>query len=152
MFMWLTLVVCIHYACGNAGTNIEARSLSNAYLVANQSSKSLGTTDDENALEQLDQLSLVTRYAGVGYNIIKGNPEGDFNRGGVDPGIRTTHEIFTHTYRKGKRVFYRGRAMTVPDQVNFHMSQSCAASHSVQAFSGRKSYMNELDTSMSVSG
>ena len=42
------------------------------------------------ALTQLDQLSLVTHYAGVGYNIIRGNPEGDFNRGGIDAGIKVT--------------------------------------------------------------
>ena len=106
----------------------------------------------EDALAQLDQLSLVTRYTGAGYNIIRGNPEGDFNRGGIDPGIRITHVIFTHTYKIGKRAFYRGRAMEVPDQVSFHMSQSCASSHSVKAYSGRKSYMKELETSVSVGG
>ena len=42
--------------------------------------------------------------------------------------------------------------MYVPDQVNFHMSQSCASSHTVQAYSGRKSYMKELERSVSVSG
>ena len=99
-----------------------------------------------NALAQLDLLSLVTRYAGIGYNIIKGNPEGNFNRGGIDPGIKTTRVIFAHTYRMRKRAVYQGRAMEVPDQVNFHMSQSCASSHSVKAFSGRKSYMKELQT------
>lgn len=54
-------------------------------------------SSDTTALEQLDQLSLVTRYAGTGYNLIKGNPEGDFSYGGVDPGIKTTHVIFSQT-------------------------------------------------------
>ena len=107
---------------------------------------------EEIAQEQLDMLSLVTRYAGTGYNLVRGNPEGDFNKGGVDPGIRTTNFIFTHTYAMRKKAFYRGRAMDVPDQVNFHMSQSCASSHTVQAYSGRKSYMKELERSVSVSG
>ena len=152
--MWptLCLIVCLHYAHGDAATNTVEASLRNTYLVANQSSASLVTPDYEDALEQVDQLSLVTHYTGVGYNIIRGNPEGDFNRGGVDPGIRTSHEIFDLTYRKGKQAFYQGKAMDVPDQVSFHVSQSCAASHSVKAFSGRKSYMKELDTSVSVSG
>ena len=150
MFVWFTLIVCIHYACSDAATDTAGGN--STFSLAQRSGIEFVTSDNENALEQVDQLSLVTRYAGVGYNKIKGNPEGDFNRGGVDPGIRTTHVIFSHTYRKGKRAFYRGRAMAVPDQVNFHMSQSCAASHSVQAFSGRKSYMKELDTSVSVSG
>ena len=109
-------------------------------------------SDEESALEQIDQLSLITRYTGTGYNLVKGNPEGDFKRGGIDPGLKVTNVIFTHTYTSGKRAFYRGRAMQVPDQVNFHMSQSCASSHSVQAYSGRKSYMKELETSVSVSG
>ena len=104
------------------------------------------------ALAQLDQLSLVTRYAGLGYNIIRGNPEGDFNRGGIDPGIKTTREILTHTYKKGRKALYQGRAMEIPDQVSFYTSQSCASSHSIKAFSGRKSYMKELESSVSVEG
>ena len=114
--------------------------------------QSLTSDSEEIAQEQLDRLSLVTRYAGTGYNLVRGNPEGDFNKGGVDPGIRTTNFIFTHTYAMRKEAFYRGRAMDVPDQVNFHMSQSCASSHTVQAYSGRKSYMKELERSVSVSG
>lgn len=109
-------------------------------------------TREYDALTQLDQLSLVTRYAGVGYNIIRGNPEGDFNRGGIDPGIKTTRVILAHTYKSGKKAYYRSSTMDVPDQVQFHMSQSCASSSSVKAFSGRKSYMKELDTSVSVGG
>ena len=85
-------------------------------------------SDEEIAQEQIDQLSLVTRYTGTGYNLVRGNPEGDFNRGGIDPGIRTTNEIFSHTYTMGKKAFYLGRAMDVPDQVKFHMTHSCAAS------------------------
>ena len=43
---------------------------------------------DPMAVMELDELSLVTRYTGMGYNILMANPEGDFNRGGVDPGIK----------------------------------------------------------------
>ena len=152
MWLALSLIVCIHYAHGDAATNTVETNLRNAYLAAPQSSTNLATTDYEDALEQVDQLSLVTRYTGVGYNIIRGNPEGDFDRGGVDPGIKTIHEIFDLTYKRGKQAFYQGKAMDVPDQVSFHVSQSCAASHSVKAFSGRKSYMKQLDRSVSVSG
>ena len=59
-------------------------------------------TENENALEQLDQLSLVIRYVGVRHKI-EGNPEGGFNRGGVDPGVWTTHKIFTHTYKRASK-------------------------------------------------
>ena len=108
--------------------------------------------DVYDALTQLDQLSLVTRYAGLGYNIIKGNPEGDFNTGGIDPGIKTTRVIFAHTYETGNKAFYLGRTMELPDQIKFHEVQSCASSSSVSAFSGRKSYMKELGTSVSAGG
>ena len=56
----------------------------------------------------VDQLSLVTRYAGMGYNVLEANPEGDFNRGGIDPGIKTTRFVFKHTYNDGNRAHYRG--------------------------------------------
>lgn len=110
------------------------------------------SSDEDIAQEQVDSLSLVTRYAGTGYNLIRGNPEGDFDSGGVDPGIKTTNEIFAHTYSKRKKAFYLGEAMDVPDQVNFHMSESCASSESMQAYSGRKSYMKELEGSVSLEG
>ena len=61
-------------------------------------------------------------------------------------------ETFSHTYTMGKTTYYLGRRMAVPDQVDFHMTQSCAASESVQAYSGRKSYMKELEKRVSVSG
>lgn len=125
------------------GTNLEENNEQHDLIVA---------LLESTALAQLDQLSLVTRYAGTGYNLVRGNPEGDFNLGGVDPGIRTTQEIFAHTYTSRKKAFYRGRVMQVPDQVNFHMSQSCGSSHTVQAYSGRKSYMKELQNSVGVSG
>ena len=50
---------------------------------------------------------LLTRYAGMGYNALQANPEGDFYSGGIDPGIKTTRLIFKHTYSDGKRTFYR---------------------------------------------
>ena len=129
-----------------------------AFLQSNATNLEENNEQDElisetTALAQLvDELSLVTRYAGTGYNLVKGNPEGDFNIGGVDPGIRTTWEVFAHTYTTGKEAFYRKRSMKVPDQVIFLMSESCASSHTVKAYSGRKSYMKELQTSVSVSG
>ena len=133
------------------GSYLEANNMANHYP-SNMTMIDKFDTREYDALTQLDQLSLVTRYAGVGYNIIRGNPEGDFNRGGIDPGIKTTHAIFAHTYKSGKKAYYRSSTMDVPDQVLFHMSQSCTSSSSVKAFSGRKSYMKELDTSVSVRG
>lgn len=175
MYMWLAILLQIAFAlkaCAYDGTELE-NALSQksglmdltpkaeTHLQANDTVMNelertqiseLLQTDQELALEQVDQLSLVTRYAGTGYNLIKGNPEGDFNHGGVDPGIKVNNIIFAHTYTRRKRAYYREKAMQIPDQVNFHMSHSCASSHSVQAYSGRKSYMKELETSVSISG
>ena len=36
-----------------------------------------------------DALYPITRYAGMGYNLLRGNPEGDFKQGGKDPGIKS---------------------------------------------------------------
>ena len=104
------------------------------------------------AWTELDELSLVTRYAGMGYNLLMANPEGDFHRGGVDPGIKSTRFIFKHTYSSGKKAFYRGKVVEVPDQVSFHMSQSCAMSESTNAYSGQTSYKKELSVNVEASG
>ena len=100
----------------------------------------------------IDQLSLVTQYAGMGYNVLQASPEGDFNRGGIDPGIKTTRFVFKHTYNGGKRAFYRGRAMSVPDQVEFHMTQACSRRETTNAYSGQTSYKNELSVNVESSG
>ena len=100
----------------------------------------------------IDQLSLVTRYAGMGYNVLQANPEGDFYRGGIDPGIKTTRFIFNHTYSNGKRAYYRRQAMSVPDQVEFHMTQACSRRETTNAYSGQTSYKNELSVNVEASG
>lgn len=105
-------------------------------------------------IEQADELSLVTRYAGMGYNLLMGNPEGDFSIGGADPGIKTTKFIFKHTYTKGNEndAYYRGEALKVPDQVTFHATADCSTSQRSDAYSGQKSYKKELQLDVDVSG
>ena len=103
-------------------------------------------------MSELDALSLVTRYAGMGYNLLMANPEGDFYRGGVDPGIKSTHFIFKHTYSQGKQAFYMGKVMQVPDQVVFHTVQSCAMLQTTNAYSGQTSYKKELSVNTETSG
>ena len=100
----------------------------------------------------IDELSLVTKYAGMGYNALQANPEGDFYSGGIDPGIKTTRLIFKHTYSDGKRAFYRGRAMLVPDQVEFRINQSCVTRETTNAYSGQTSYKDELSVNVETSG
>lgn len=57
------------------------------------------------------------RFLGVGYNILKGNPDGSkLSLGGVDPGLLSTRKIFKLTWDKNKTSvdgLYR-----VPDQVD----------------------------------
>ena len=42
--------------------------------------------------------------------------------------------------------------MQVPDQVAFHMSQSCASKESSSAYSGETSYKKELSVNVEASG
>ncbi len=81
---------------------------------------------------EINAASVITRYAGMGYNLLEANPEGDFNRGGVDPGIKTTRFIFQQTFStpQANNIYYRGQRMAVPDQVTFHQSQACVLSTS----------------------
>lgn len=88
----------------------------------------------------------------MGYNLLQANPEGDFNRGGVDPGIKTTRFVFKQTYSQGNNIFYQGRRMQVPDQVTFHQTHSCVQTHSTKAYSGQASYRKELSLNVEAAG
>ena len=99
-----------------------------------------------------DQLSLVTKYAGMGYNALLANPDGEFSRAAVDPGIMTTRYIFNHTYCPGTLEIYRGTAMRVPDQVEFHEINSCASVATASAFGGQTSYKRKLSSRVDISG
>ena len=104
------------------------------------------------AQDQADELTLITRYAGMGYNLLQANPEGDFYRGGDDPGIKKTRFIFKLTEKSGKKSFYNNKKVTVPDQVVFHGSETCIEKKSTHAYSGQKSYRKELSYNVDASG
>ena len=91
------------------------------------------------------------RFLGVGYNILKGNPDGGkLSLGGVDPGLLSTRKIFKLTWDKNKTSvdgLYR-----VPDQVVFVHRSSCAETTSNEVFSGAKSYQNKLKVDVEASG
>lgn len=76
-----------------------------ALLESTHAEENLLNLDDQNAIEETDQLTTITRYVGVGYNLLRGSPDGDFERGGVDPGILSTGVIFEFTYDKGKEAY-----------------------------------------------
>ena len=99
-----------------------------------------------------DQLSLVTRYAGMGYNALTANPEGEFSRAAVNPGIKTTRFIFNHTYCNGNQAIYQGTTVQVPDQVVFQTINSCASVATTNAYSGQTSYQRKLSSSVDISG
>ena len=111
-----------------------------------------GTEVEFAELSPADQLSLITRYAGMGYNLLQANPEGDFYLGGVDPGIKTTRFVIDLTYDQGKQAYHMGESLNLPDQVSFHSSDSCASTYTSTAYSGQKSYQDELSVNVDASG
>ena len=98
---------------------------------------------DDVIAEERASLYPITRYAGMGYNYLRGNPEGDFMRGGKDPGLKDTRWILNLTYAQNKGQ-YNARTVFIPDQVEFQPSQTCASRSSTRAYSGQKSYQKEL--------
>ena len=90
------------------------------------------------------------RFLGVGYNILKGNPEGHLSNGGVDPGLLSTRKIFKLTWHS-KKTSTDGK-FRVPDQVVFVHRSSCVESTTNEVFSGVKSYQDKLKLDVKASG
>ena len=101
-------------------------------------------------VQERDALYPITRYAGMGYNLLRGNPEGDFELGGKDPGIQNTRWIFNLTYLMGREGYYGGTTVAIPDQVNFQPTQTCMAHSSTRAYSGQTSYQKELERNVNA--
>lgn len=89
------------------------------------------------------------RFLGVGYNILKGNPDGGkLSNGGVDPGLFPTRKIFKLTWDTQKT---NGK-LRVPDQVVFVHRSSCVEKTTNEIFSGVKSYQEKLKKDVKVRG
>ena len=101
-------------------------------------------------MQERDALYPITRYAGMGYNFLRGNPEGDFIRSGKDPGILNTRWIFNLTYSMGSEGYYGGKTVAVPDQVNFHPMETSTKQSSTRAYSGQTSYQEELNRNINA--
>ena len=89
-------------------------------------------------------------FFGVGYNLLKGNPEGDARYGGVDPGLLITRKIFQLTWNTNKRSV--DNRISVPDQVTFAPRSSCVTINKKEVFSGSKSYQEKLSVDVQTSG
>ena len=88
----------------------------------------------------------------IGYNYLKGNPEGGFTDGGTDPGLRIARRVMNFTYDENRREFYNGQSHRVPDQVTFQSVSSCSSRESTKAFSGTRSYQEKLSASVTTEG
>lgn len=108
------------------------------------------SSSEDIAEEEADKLSSVIRNVGMGYNLLKGSPDGDFDRGGIDPGI--LRPIFEFTYEDGKEAFFQQTTVQVPDQVNFQARESCTRRSQSDAYSGAKSYQSSLNIGGGVGG
>lgn len=108
--------------------------------------------DQELAEEEADQLTSITRYVGVGYNLLKGSPDGDFEKGGTDPGILISRVIFDFTYHDGGEAYFLGTTVKVPDQVDFQPAETCAKMNQASVYSGEKSYQDSLSYGISTKG
>ena len=91
------------------------------------------------------------RFLGVGYNILKGNPDGgQLSLGGVDPGLLSTRKIFEQTWDTNKTS--NDRLYRVPDQVVFVHHSSCVETTTNEVFSGAKSYQDKLKVDVETKG
>ena len=90
-------------------------------------------------------------FIGVGYNLLKGNPEGGkLQIGGIDPGLLLTRKVFKLSYDTNKLSV--DKKYQVPDQVRFAPRDSCVATESKDVVSGAESYQRELSVDVQSSG
>ena len=91
----------------------------------------------------------IDSYIGIGYDLIKGNPEGDFALGGVDPGLRL-RSIFKLTDANEQPI--PSNSPSLPIQIEYTPVHACSSVNIVNAFSGTKSYQKKLDVNVDVEG
>ena len=91
------------------------------------------------------------QFLGVGYNLLKGNPEGgDLSNGGIDPGLLFTRKVLKLSYDTNKLSV--GQQYMVPDQVTFAPRSSSVTTTKKEVFSGSKSYQKKLSVDVSANG
>lgn len=91
------------------------------------------------------------QFLGVGYNLLKGNPEGgDLSNGGIDPGLLFTRKVLKLSYDTNKLSV--GQQYMIPDQVTFAPKSSGVTTTKKEVFSGSKSYQKKLSVDVSANG
>ena len=90
------------------------------------------------------------RFIGVGYDIIRGNPDCGLSKGGIDPELKTTRKILKLTWNDGKLSV--DKKYKVPDQIVFADRNSRVEEIVQNVFFGPKSYQDKLKTVVKVDG
>ncbi|KAH3701576.1 uncharacterized protein LOC127860098 isoform X2 [Dreissena polymorpha] len=81
-------------------------------------------------------------YIGVGYNIVRGNPDGNFwHTGGDDPGLLSTRKILNLS-----------SAVDVPAEIVYEHHDQCREAHEFVVFHDTQSYQNKLKERVTSSG
>lgn len=129
-------------------------------ILISESKRTVRSTNDNRTLESTimngtgditHEVTGISRLVSFGYNLIRGCPDGGFENGGIDSGIRTSHSIFKFTFHKGKNDSYFDSSYSQPDQVHFEPSlESLESSDNV--YGGGKSYRDAITTGVSAAG
>ena len=119
--------------------------------VAKSLTKDVAKSQTEDVAESQTVDTSIAYYMGVGYDLIKGNPDGDdFTTGGVDPGLRLRY-IFKLTDNSGTTLSPVSGVW--PVQVGYSPPvHACSSVNEVNAFSGSQSYQSKLDVSVDAEG
>ena len=90
-------------------------------------------------------------FVGSGYNLIKGNPDGEeINNGGVDPGLHPEKRILEFTFKKKLKT--DDGKYAIPDQISYSKRSGCAGRDKTTIVTGTKAYQDNLKVSVTADG
>lgn len=112
------------------------------------------TTDMNDTNSTTPQVSGISKLVSFGYNLIRGCPEGEFENGGIDDGIRTTNPIFKFTFNMEKNDSYLDSSLFQPDQVTYEprSESDIVIESSDMIYGGGKSYRDAMSPGVSAAG
>ena len=87
---------------------------------------------------------------GIGYNLIYGNPDGDDDLAGRDPGLKYNYQILDITYTNGASTIIKSVEYCVPDQANTVPLTSCSYDEETYLFAGTASYQDIFSSMVAV--